>query len=216
LEFLLHLKLAAYLEKNVRKPGTSEVIFDVGANQGSMTKLFLKLYKEIKIFAFEPLPIFRVNSSRVKSSQVALGSRPGSFKFYECEHKASSSLILPDISSSWIKSKSRILGVDPELLYKERSTEVTTIDNVVNENSIIRIFYLKIDTEGNELDVLKGASASLKKGVIRNIQIEIHHNSMRSNKSDEIEQLLIGYGYICKKTFKHFFGNFSEKIYSLK
>ena len=216
LEYLLHLKLAAYLKKNVRKPRTSEVIFDVGANQGSMTKLFLKLYKGIKIFAFEPLPIFKVKSSQVKSSQVALGSRMGSLKFYECEHKASSSLILPDTNSSWIRLKSRILGTDPELLYKERLIEVTTIDHVVDENSIITIFYLKIDTEGNELDILKGASESLKKGVIRNIQIEVHQTLMRSNNSKEIEQLLIEHGYICKKTFKHLFGNFSEKIYSLK
>ena len=61
-----------------------------------------------------------------------------------------------------------------------------------------------------------GANKSLKKGVIKNIQLEIHHDSMRSDKSEEIEQFLIGHSYICKKTFKHFFGNFFEKIYSLK
>ena len=216
IEYLFHLKLAAYLKKNVRKPRTSEVIFDVGANQGSMTKLFLKLYKGTKIFAFEPLPIFKVKSSQVKSSRVALGSRTGLFKFYECEHKASSSLIFPDTNSSWIQLKSKLLGVHPKRLYKESLAEVTTIDRVVDENSIITIFYLKIDTEGYELDILKGARESLKKGVIRNIQIEVHHTLMRSNNSKEIEQLLIEHGYICKKTFKHFFGNFSEKFYSLK
>lgn len=216
LEFLLHLKLAAYLKKNVRKPRTSEVIFDVGANRGSMTKLFLKLYKTSQIFAFEPLPIFKVKSSQVKSSQVALGSRPGSFKFYECAHEASSSLILPDINSSWIRLKSRILGTDPNLLYKERLIDVTTIDHVVEENSIISIFYLKIDTEGNELDILKGATESLKKGVIRNIQLEIHHDSMRSDESEEIEQFLIRHGYKYQKKLRHYFGNFSERIYSLE
>ena len=66
LEYLLHLRLAAYLKKNLTKPGASEVIFDVGANQGSMTKLFLNLYKKTKIFAFEPLPIFKAKSSQVK------------------------------------------------------------------------------------------------------------------------------------------------------
>ena len=158
----------------------------------------------------------QVKSSQVKSSQVALGSRPGSFKFYECEHKASSSLILPDINSNWIQLKSKLLGVHPKRLYKESLAEVTTIDRVVDENSIITIFYLKIDTEGSELDILMGANKSLKKGVIKNIQLEIHHDSMRSDKSEEIEQFLIGHGYKCQKKLRHYFGNFSERIYSLE
>ena len=58
---------------------------------------------------------------------------------------------------------------------------------------------MKIDTEGNELDILKGASESLKKGVIRNIQIEVHQTLMRSNNSKGVEQFLIEHGYIFKK-----------------
>lgn len=60
---------------------------------------------------------------------------------------------------------------------------------------------MKIDTEGSELDILIGANKSLKKGVIKNIQLEIHHDSMRSDKSEEIEQFLIGMATNVRKHF---------------
>ena len=65
---MLHLKIAKYLRVNMDKPNSSDYILDVGANKGSMTKLFLNLYRGVKILAFEPLPIFKVKSSQVKSS----------------------------------------------------------------------------------------------------------------------------------------------------
>ena len=70
LEFILHIKIAVYLKRNMGKPILGDYIFDVGANKGSMTKLFLKLYKNLITIAFEPLPIFKVKSSQVKSSQL--------------------------------------------------------------------------------------------------------------------------------------------------
>jgi len=51
------------------KPNSSDYILDIGANKGSMTKLFLNLYSGVKILAFEPIPIFKVKSSQVKSNQ---------------------------------------------------------------------------------------------------------------------------------------------------
>jgi FkbM family methyltransferase len=40
------------------------------------------------------------------------------------------------------------------------------VDQVVKENSTESIYLLKIDTEGAELDVIKGAFKSLKLGII--------------------------------------------------
>jgi len=49
------------------KPNSSDYILDIGANKGSMTKLFLNLYSGVKILAFEPIPIFKVKSSQCRS-----------------------------------------------------------------------------------------------------------------------------------------------------
>ena len=214
LEFFLHLRIALYYKRKILKPILGDYIFDVGANKGSVTKLFLRIFKNTAIIAFDPLPIFKIKSNQVKFMQVAVGAEPGVAKFYICEHKASSSLILPDLSSKWLALKAKILGFAPNNLYVESQVVVTTVDQVVKENSTESIYLLKIDTEGAELDVIKGAFKSLQLGIIRNIQLEHHDNDLRRNDMKEIISLLSGYKH--QKSIKHYFGSITEEFFSLK
>lgn len=179
-----------------------------------MSKQFARLYPKTKIFAFEPLPIFKIKLDQLNLYQVAIGSYTDITKFYVCKHKASSSLTLPDIKSKWLIKKSKILGYPPKNLYQEIKCPITTIDKVVSENSIKSIFLLKIDVEGSELDVIEGAQESLRWGVIQNIQFENHDNDLRKNHKLEIFNLLSSYNYVHKKSLKHFFGSFTEEIFS--
>jgi FkbM family methyltransferase len=143
-----------------------------------------------------------------------MGSQIGFAKFYVCKHNASSSLVLPDFSSNWLAKKSKILGVVAKDLYKEISVPVSTIDQVIAENNVQSIFLLKIDTEGSELEVIKGAAESLRLGIIKNIQLELHNNDLRKNNKVEILELIPN--YIHQKTIKHYFGSFTEEIFSLR
>jgi FkbM family methyltransferase len=212
-EFILHLKIALYLRRNIGKPNLGDYIFDVGANKGSMTKLYLRLYKKINMIAFEPLSVFKFKSDQVKLMKVALGAELGSARFYVCRHNASSSLILPNLSSDWLRRKAKILGVEAKKLYNEIEVSVSTIDQVVAENKIDNIFLLKIDAEGGELNVIKGAVKSLRLEIIKNIQIESHGNDLRDNNKAEILKLLSNYTH--QKTIKHYFGSFTEEFFSL-
>ena len=92
--------------------------------------------------------------------------------------------------------------------------QLTTIDQVVNDNSIKSIFILKIDTEGSEIEVIEGARKSLRTGIVKNIQVESHDNDLRTSQKLELFELLASYNYVHKKSFKHFFGNFTEEIFS--
>jgi FkbM family methyltransferase len=179
-----------------------------------MSKLFARLYRNTKIFAFEPLPIFQVKSSRINLIQVAVGAYIGTTKFYTCKHNASSSLKLPNLESSWLRKKAKILGFSTKDLYEEIQVQLTTIDQVVNDNSIKSIFILKIDTEGTEIEVIEGARESLRTGIVKNIQVESHDNDLRTSQKLELFELLASYNYVHKKSFKHFFGNFTEEIFS--
>ena len=87
------------------------------------------------------------------------------------------------------------------------------LDQVVATNNIDNIFLLKIDTEGGELNVIKGAVKSLRLGIIRNIQLESHSNDLRDNNKVEILKLLSNYKH--QKTMKHYFGSFTEEFFSL-
>jgi FkbM family methyltransferase len=217
IEFIFHLRLVVYYYFNLKKYSRGDYIFDVGANKGAMSKLFLKLYENAKIIAFEPLPIFQVESSRVKWSQVAVSSHKGIAKFYVCKHSPSSSLILPDLNSSWAKIKSEVLGISIENLYVETEVPIITIDNFVKSNKTIKsIFILKIDTEGSELAVLLGARKCLELGIIKNIQFESQNSNLRESDKFNILKLLSNFNYLHRRSFRHFFGNFTEEIYSLK
>ena len=207
------MKIALYLRRNIGKPNLGDYIFDVGANKGMTSRLFLKLYKEINIIAFEPLSIFKFKSDQVELMKIAIGAEIGSAKFFICKHNASSSLILPDYSSNWLGVKAKVLGFEAKDLYNEIDVLVSTVDKVVSENKIANIFLLKIDTEGSELNVLKGAVEALRRGIIKNIQLESHNNDLRTNNKIEIFQLLSNYTH--QKTIKHYFGSFTEEFFSL-
>lgn len=140
-----------------------------------------------------------------------MGAEPGVAKFYICEHKASSSLIFPDLSSKWLTLKAKILGFAPNYLYVESQVVVTTVDQVVEENSTESMYLLKIDTEGAELDVIEGAFKSLQLGIIRNIQLEYHHSDLRRDDMKEIFSLLSGYKH--QKSIKHNFGSMTEEFF---
>ena len=207
------MKIALYLRRNISKPNLGDYIFDVGANKGMMSRLFLKLYSEINIIAFEPLSIFKFKSDQVELMKIAIGAEIGSAKFYVCKHNASSSLILPDYSSNWLGVKAKVLGFEAKDLYNEIDVLVSTVDKVVAEKKITNIFLLKIDTEGGELNVIKGAVEALRMGIIKNIQLESHNNDLRTNNKIEIFQLLSNYTH--QKTIKHYFGSFTEEFFSL-
>lgn len=84
----------------------------------------------------------------------------------------------------------------------------------MSENSIKSIFLLKIDVEGSELDVIEGARKSLRVGIIQNIQFENHDNDLRKSHKLEIFNLLSTHNYEHRKSIKHFFGSFTEEIFS--
>ena len=211
---MFHLKLLIYFKRNLGQLSRGDYIFDVGANKGSMSSLFARFYPDTCIYAFEPLPIFKIKSNRVKLEQVAIGAHIGFTKFYVCKHNASSSSILPNLDSKWLKLKAKILGSVPESLYTEIQVRLTTIDKVVSDNSVKSIFLLKIDTEGSELNVIEGALKSLKSGIIKNIQLESHSNDLRESNNIKLINTLASYNYVHKKSIKHFFGSFTEEIFT--
>lgn len=203
------------MKVNLSQAAPDDVILDVGANKGSTSKIYMKLWKLNKIIAIEPLPIFKIKSSQIRLIQKAHGAYNGITKFYICEHQASSSLTLPHISSKHFKLKSKLLNKEPINLYTEVQVPIITIDQVVKNELIHSIFLMKIAVEGSELNVLRGALNSLGSGVIRNIQLETHSNDLRENKRKLIFNLLRTNKYLHRKSFKQYFGNFTEEFFTL-
>ena len=206
------------LNANKNKP----VIFDVGANKGQSIRFFKKLFPEAEIHAFEPSPntymklereIMKHSYSSTNAYPIGVSETKASLPFYESILDETSSFDLPDPNSKYLRTKNRILLSTHAVNSKPKLIKVNTLENIVRDNRILVISILKIDAEGHELSVLKGATNLLRDKQIHMIQFERHRDDMRPDHSEEISKLLEGFGYVHAASIKHPFGSFYEEIY---
>lgn len=144
------------------------VFFDIGANQGQTINKMINHYPEAKIHAFEPSKnCFESLKSTFKNKKIslhnlAIGSNSGQLEFNEYSWSALNSFLKRAYGSAKILETYLV--------------EVTTIDEFCKNNAISHINFLKTDTEGYELNVLKGASEMMKQNRIQFVYVEIFFN----------------------------------------
>lgn len=151
--------------------GDEPVIFDVGANVGEYSAALLAQFPGARIHAFEPHPrncekfIVPGDEARLHLHRCALGEVEADltlFDYAEREGSAHASLhreVLTEIHGAAVATT---------------RVPVDTVDAVAQKQGIDRIALLKIDVEGHELAVLKGASRLLAANAIRCIQFEFN------------------------------------------
>jgi FkbM family methyltransferase len=133
--------------KGTRSLGT---VFDVGANRGQTVEALLKFAPDAAIHSFEPgSKVFeelrRAYGDRrnVQLHQMALGSKK----------EQRSMLIREESELNTLVSS----GVGTEASRTE-TIEISTVDEIVALNNISHLDLLKIDVQGWEMEVLKGAA----------------------------------------------------------
>lgn len=142
-----------------------KIIFDVGANIGEWTNLTCKLLPESKVYSFEPsagtFATLEKNTKDTKNARIfniGLGDKNEQKEFYEYGENS--------VLSSAIKRDDEIGEA------KVMIATFETLDSFCKKNGINNISFLKIDTEGNELAVLKGAEDMFTFGNIDAVQFE--------------------------------------------
>ena len=144
------------------------ILFDVGANIGNYSKVLKETFPNAQIFAFEPFSIpfknlaeLSATNSNIKSFQIGLSDKEESLIIYSSDEYSeiggvyNRDLIFHDIPHS-----------------KQEKSRFKTTENFCLENKIDHIHFMKIDVEGHELSVLKGALSFLENAQIDFIQFE--------------------------------------------
>ena len=169
-----------------------ELSLDIGANIGEYTKLLL-LNTNSKVVSFEPLPeafkelqkIELKFKDRLNIYNIAIGVENSKLDLFYGNHKSEKASLIPNLEKlSFVGSgnKNKIL------------VEVKKLDYFEDYFKDKKIDFIKIDTEGFEYEVLKGAEKILKLHKPKFIQIEFNwHQLIRNHNMHDLSKLVNSY-----------------------
>jgi FkbM family methyltransferase len=146
-----------------------EVIFDIGANVGQSCRTYIERAPGSQIYCFEPVEqtfsILQNNfreHERVHKFKLAFGAIRG--KGNMCVEGPSDLFFLEKFATE------SVAGATLE------EVTIDTIDQFCRDININHINYLKVDTEGGDLDVLLGAKNMLQSHLIDIVDVEAGMN----------------------------------------
>jgi FkbM family methyltransferase len=174
-------------------------VIDVGANKGQFSLVIRSLFPDVEIHAFEPLEtefeIFKsVVTGPVKHYAMALGAAPAEAKFYITSRPDSSSLFKPG------KDHEHLSGI---MVSSSKTVPVVRLSDAIDVRTLAAPVLMKLDVQGGELDVLKGAADILP--FIHTIYTEASFVSLYEHQplADEIIGFLVEHGFTLRGVFNH-------------
>ena len=147
----------------------------MGGADGTTPKIFSKAFPNDKVYIFEPL---RENYSLIQKelkhfpNLILINKAAGSISkkgiINKTKRITSSSMYNP------ITESNSELFSDILIVAGSEEVEITTLDESIPQNESVSI--LKLDVQGYELEVLKGAAAVIKKTAIIVLEMNNHNN----------------------------------------
>jgi FkbM family methyltransferase len=195
-----------------------DCVFDIGANVGFFTLFAHRHSRNIKLYSFEPAPplfeILRFNTSlhgvNVKLFNCGVSSKAGTatFTFYpnssgmssfyadKEEEKEALRAIMLNQQQRGVEGMERVMQYAEDLLeerVKSQSYEcrLRTVSDIITEERVEQIDFMKIDVQKSELDVLAGIRTD-DWPKIKQIVIEVHDIEGRLR---QIHEMLEAAGY---------------------
>lgn len=145
-----------------RRFGVPATVLDVGANKGQFSRAAATAFPGARIIAFEPLEAvaaeWREHLADVASAEIhvcALGATDGTVAFHPHEYSLSSS-VLPLTSGAGNEGGDGAGELAPVEVPVRRLDDVVTLDDLRGP------LLAKLDVQGYELEVLRGAAATLR------------------------------------------------------
>ena len=188
--------LAAYkiISRLIRAGVEPKIVIDVGANAGQFAVAANKLYPGATIYPIEPDPrvadLLQKNVGKAIAKNVmitAVGDLPGIAQFHVNRD--------PQVSSLLKLGADRIESFPNSDVIEQINVPVNTLDTLFSTIILDGPILLKIDAQGFEDRVIRGASQLLKR--VSWILIEVSFSKLYEDEKDfiSIYRLLQTYGY---------------------
>lgn len=186
--------MGVYPFRDMRRLATSAspLVIDAGANRGQTVTAFRKAFPGSVIHSFEPSPTAYAELERrcgqlagVHLNHTGLGSSPAVREFHEGEFTESSSFLPFDVAG-----RGRVA--------RNIEVPVTTIDEYCDKAGIRHVDILKSDTQGFDLEVLRGAARLLDAARVQLVYLELIFSPMYQGQArlDDI------YGYLADRGYR--------------
>ncbi len=171
------------------RPG--DTVIDIGANIGLTALRMAAVLGGGKVYAFEPDPqnyshfqhhIQSTGVRNIEAFQCALGSEEGMGNLCNDEPR--------NRGCVWIDT------VDAN---ESSPVHVTTVDHFCATEGLSHVDLIKVDTEGTELAVLKGARKVIERWMPRLfVEVDEHNLQRARGSSGALWDFLVGAGYIVR------------------
>ena len=191
------------------------VVVDVGANEGQTARRVLAEFPRATVYCFEPAPeTFKslrhnvADDARIHLEPVACGSKVGSVDFHVTDNHWCSSVLAPSdlgkrFYGDWYRTKQVV------------KVPMTTLDTWMTDRRVPRVDILKVDAQGYDLEVLRGATRMLASGVKAiNCECQFAPEYEGCATFSQIDQFLVTQGYALHQLHEvHDRGNEQQTTY---
>lgn len=163
----LSLYVFGTFQSHVAKPRffqmkEDSVIIDVGANAGIMSLSYSKTCPFGRVYSFEPTDYAFAKLMRNLELNPDLAKRITPIRSFVSEKGEVASSLTAYASWKVDKPHDQAHPVHSGLLQAATGAGITTLDDFTEQESLKRCDLIKIDTDGHELQVLRGAQQTLR------------------------------------------------------
>jgi hypothetical protein len=151
--------------------------FDIGAENGNSLP---KFHDYNKIYCFEPyLEVYQElcnktqNDLHIKCFNIAISNFDGEAEFNCHNITGFSSLLAMDVESDFAHKCERTLHTGCTIVNKKPIVKVKKLKTIMEEESIPYVNYIKIDTQGNDLEVIKSLEENISLVDVIHMEVQL-------------------------------------------